>query len=188
MSSREYTQVRQSIIKQTIKYLEERGVEVSFDELDEYIPKTQPKIKRKKFTYKRFVKICEENRLEYFPFNDENKWSGPAIKIPTESLDYNLRLFNKKDIHILQSSDKSFVFIRPLKKEFDNIVYKQPIFDESTEESSNEDDDGDDEDCEWEKWKYNGAEYWLDKKNIMYCIQTEEPVGKKIDNYSAEFY
>ena len=37
--------------------------------------------------------------------------------------------------------------------------------------------------------KYNGAFYWHDTEtDLLYCYETENKVGRKIDNYQAEFY
>ena len=189
-------------ITQIVKYLEKQGIKVDPTELEKAVPlfsediKPKPKAKtlrivRKKkktpklnivrFTYSDFVSICKKNNIQYFPFNDINCWSGPAINVGKEYLEETLELFKKKDIHLVERGDGEFTIIRPKSLEKDKTKYPQVVFDT---------DDEDEIDCDnWVKWKYNGAFYWHDTEtDLLYCYETENKVGRKIDNYQAEFY
>lgn len=185
-------------VTEIAKYLEKQGIKVDPKELDKAIPtfvpqksessiriirkkKKTPKLNIVRFKYSDFVSICKRNNIQYFPFNDINSWSGPAINITKEKLEETLELFKKKDIHLVKRGDGEFTIIRPKSLEEDKTKYPQVVFDT---------DDEDEVDSEnWVKWKYNGAFYWHDTEtDLLYCYETENKVGRKIDNFQAEFY
>lgn len=193
-------------ITEVTRYLEKQGIKVDPKELEKAIPlfsedtkpkpkpkgktlrivrkkKKTPKLNIVRFTYSDFVTICKRNDIQYFPFNDINCWSGPAINVGKEFLEETLKLFKKKDIHLVERGDGEFTIIRPKSLEEDKTKYPEVIFD-------TDDSDEDEIDCEnWVKWKYNGAFYWHDTEtDLLYCYETENKVGRKIDNYQAEFY
>ena len=192
-------EVKTHYITEIVKYLEKQGIKVDLKELDKAIPaftqqpsktlrivrkkKKSPKLNIVRFTYSDFVSICKRNNIQYFPFNDINSWSGPAINVCKEKLEETLELFKKKDIHLVERGDGEFTIIRPKSLEEDKTEYPKVIFD-------TDDSDEDEVDCEnWVKWKYNGAFYWHDTEtDLLYCYETENKVGRKIDNYQAEFY
>ena len=194
------TQIKKHYITEIVKYLERQGLTVDSKELERSIQVFSPektktiKLVRKKtprkpkfnvikFTYKKFVDICIKNKIQYFPFNDINSWCGPAINISKEKLEETLELFKKKDIHLVERGDAEFTIIRPKHLEEDKTKYPNVIFDP-------DDSDEDEIDCDnWEKWKFNGTFYWHDTEtDLLYCYETENKVGRKIDNYQAEFY
>ena len=195
------TQIKKHYITEIVKYLEKEGIVVHPADLEKEIPaftpaktstktiklvrkkKKPPKFNLVRFTYSDFVSICKKNSIQYFPFNDINNWSGPAINVSKERLEEILELFKKRDIHLVERGDGEFTIIRPKHLEQDKTVYPKVVF-------SEEDSDEDEIDYEnWEKWKYNGSFYWHDTEtDYIYCYETENKVGRKIDNYQAEFY
>ena len=194
------SQIKKHYITEIVKYLEKQGLRIDAKELEKSIPAfTQEKektfklvrkkkpVKRKlnviKFNYKKFVNICIENGIQYFPFNDINRWSGPAINISKENLKETLELFSKKDIHLVERGDAEFTIIRPKHLEEDKTKYPNIVFDPDDSDEDEIDSDN------WVKWKYNGTFYWHDTEtDLLYCYETENKVGRKIDNYQAELY
>tara|TARA_Y100000591_G_scaffold332395_1_gene369531 strand:- start:2269 stop:2865 length:597 start_codon:yes stop_codon:yes gene_type:complete len=196
------TQIKKHYITEIVKYLGKQGIVVHPADLEKEIPaftqakssstktirlvrkkKKTPKFNLVRFTYSDFVTICKKNSIQYFPFNDINNWSGPAINSSKERLEEILELFKKRDIHLVERGDGEFTIIRPKHLEEDKTEYPKVVF---SEDDSDEDEIDYDN---WEKWKYNGAFYWLDTEtDYIYCYETEKKLGRKIDNYQAEFY
>ena len=196
------SRIKKHYITEIVKYLEKQGVVVDPKELEKAVPaftppksskpdtirlvrkkKKSPKLNIIRFTYSDFVSICKKNNIQYFPFNDINSWTGPAINISEEKLEETLELFKKKDIHLVERGDGEFTIIRPKHLEKDKTEYPKVIFglDESDEDEVDTEN--------WVKWKFNGTFYWHDTEtDHLYCYETENKVGRKIDNYQAEFY
>lgn len=168
--------------------------------------KFKPKSKAKPeiSDYQRFVDICNKNNLYYFQFNDEFNWKGPSIKIDVDT--FNVSIFGDLEIHILEGY--GFGILRPKNHESDKkIVYNEinyeqcKLLDEdilSLNGSDDESNDGydydtdcdDDETIHTEDWTYipENVIYQLDTKtNNIYCNQTNQYVGKKIDDFNIDY-
>ena len=180
-------------------------------------PKKKFKVKTKYNDYEKFVNICNDNKLQYFQFNDEYNWKGPSIKINQDTFD--LSIFQSLEIHMLEGY--GFAIIRPKKLESDKkIIYNElnyescKIIDEDTyslNASDNEIDEEIDEEIEAKindeniyideteeeeeeiftnEWKFipKNIIYQLDEKtNNIYCNQTDMYVGKKINDFTIDF-
>jgi len=167
--------------------------------------KPKPKSKSTQNDYQRFVDICNTNNLYFFQFNDEFNWKGPSIKIDIDNFD--LSIFGNLEIHILEGY--GFAIIRPKNHEsdkkivYDEINYEQcKLLDEDILSLNGSDDENDhiyqaDTDCDdedeavlTEDWTYvpDNVIYQLDKKtNNIYCNQTNQYVGKKIDDFNIDY-
>jgi len=167
--------------------------------------KPKPKTKSEKTDYQRFVDTCNQNNLYYFQFNDEFNWKGPSIKIDIDN--FNLSIFGELEIHILEGY--GFGILRPKNHESDKkIVYNEinyeqcKLLDEdilslngSDDESntgyaSDTDYDDDETVIHTEDWTYipENVIYQLDTKtNNIYCNQTNQYVGKKIDDFNIDY-
>jgi hypothetical protein len=166
-------------------------------------PKPKPKLKGKQDDYQRFVDICNQHNLYYFQFNDEFNWKGPTIKIDIDN--FNLSIFGDLEIHILEGF--GFGILRPKNHESDKkISYNEinynhcKLMDEdilsvngSDAESDNvydNDTEYDDEEVVTVDWTYipDNVIYQLDiKTNNIYCNQTNQYVGKKIDDFNIDY-
>ena len=166
--------------------------------------KPKPKTKSEKADYQRFVEICNQNNLYYFQFNDEFNWKGPSIKIDIDTFDVSI--FDNLEIHILEGY--GFGILRPKNHESDKkIVYNEINYEHcklldqdilslngSDDESNSvydSDTDVDDETViHTEDWTYipENVIYQLDTKtNNIYCNQTNQYVGKKIDDFNIDY-
>ena len=164
------------------------------------------KPKRKQNDFQKFVDICNDNNLYYFQFNDENNWKGPSIKIDLDKFDY--KIFGDLKIHILEGY--GFGILRPTNYECDKkipyneINYNQcKLMDEDTlslegseDESYNvynestDYEDNDEDEVITEDWTFvpDNVVYQLDvKTNNIYCNQTNQYVGKKIDDFNIDY-
>ena len=148
--------------------------------------------------YMTFITICEKNKLQYFQFHDEHNWIGPAINIKIDDLSKVMSYFNP--LKTTKISGTNFYIIRPSSNlKDDNIKYHSLIDDCKIESESlmgiTSDDDiydqtTDDELVELDVWTYEATntKYQIDPKtNILYSFQTNEPVGKKIDEFTIDF-
>ena len=150
-------------------------------------PKKNFKVKTKYNDYEKFVNICNDNKLQYFQFNDEYNWKGPSIKINQDTFD--LSIFQSLEIHMLEGY--GFAIIRPKKLESDKkIIYNElnyescKIIDEDTyslNASDNEIDEEIDEEIDDTinkkiNKKINDEKY---NENI-YIDETEEEEEEKI--------
>lgn len=167
--------------------------------------KPKPKAKSEKTDFQRFVDICNKNNLYYFQFNDEFNWKGPSIKIDIDN--FNLSIFGDLEIHILEGY--GFGILRPKNNESDKkIVYNEINYEQcklldadilSLNGSDNESNNGYDSDTDYdddetvihtEDWTYipENVIYQLDTKtNNIYCNQTNQYVGKKIDDFNIDY-
>ena len=167
----------------------------------------KPKTKSEKTDYQRFVNICNQHNLYYFQFNDEFNWKGPSIKIDIDTFD--ISIFDNLEIHILEGY--GFGILRPKNLESDKkIVYNEINYEHcklldqdilslngSDDESNSVYDAETDDDCEddetvipTEDWTYipDNVIYQLDTKtNNIYCNQTNQYVGKKIDDFNIDY-
>lgn len=139
------------------------------------VPKTSPKKKKlniKKNWFQKFTDICDKNRIQFYQYNSEFGWTGPAIKIFEEQYDDLYPLFDTIPTECEHGT--GFIILHPSVFLSDkNIIYNTISI---TPENS---DDSDDE-FETEKWKYDGVEYDLNiQNNNVYCRQTQEFVGKR---------
>ena len=163
------------------------------------------KIKNKQNDYEKFVKICNDNNLHYFQFNDEYNWKGPSIKIDQDTFD--LSIFQNLEIHLLEGF--GFAIVRPKNSESDKkINYNEinyescKILDEDTYSLNGSDDEEYSQNCYNEETEYEEEEvytedwifvpknilYQLDPKtNNIYCNQTNMYVGKKIDDFNIDY-
>ena len=148
--------------------------------------------------YMTFITICEKNKLQYFQFHDEHNWVGPAIKIDSDELS-NISIYFKS-LKTTKITGTTFYIIRPSSSlKDDNITY--PIMNDECKLEDNSlivatsDDDvyngtTDDDEVELEEWVHEGTniKYMIDPNtHILYSFQTNEPVGKKIDEFTIEF-
>lgn len=165
--------------------------------------KFKPKVKAKTTDFQSFVEICNSNNLYYFQFNDENNWKGPSIKVDQDTFDFDLL----KDIELHVLEGYGFAIVRPKKHESDKkIVYNELNYDNcklmdddilslngSDDESQNDydvDTDYEEEEIITEDWTYipKNIIYQLDTKtNNIYCNQTNQYVGKKIDDFTIDY-
>ena len=174
--------------------------------------KTQTKSKLRKIIFKpkkiktdfqRFVDICNDKNLYYFQFNDELNWKGPSIKIDIDTFD--LSIFGDIKIHILEGY--GFGIVRPKNDESDkHIVYNimnydncklmdEDILSLNGSEDENENDiynalTEDEEEILTENWIFSpdNTIYQLDTKtNNIYCNQTNQYVGKKINDFNIDY-
>lgn len=165
--------------------------------------KFKPKVKAKTTDFQSFVEICNSNNLYYFQFNDENNWKGPSIKVDQDT--FNFDLFKDIELHVLEGY--GFAIVRPKKHESDKkIVYNELNYDNcklmdddilslngSDDESQNNydaDTDYEEEEIITEDWTYipKNIIYQLDTKtNNIYCNQTNQYVGKKIDDFTIDY-
>lgn len=139
-------------------------------------PKTNPKKKKlnikPKTLFQKFTQICDRKRIQYFKYNSEFGWTGPAIKIFEEQYDELYPLFDKIPTECQHGT--GFIILHPSVFMSDNNIVYNTI--NITPENSDESD----EEYETVKWKYNGVEYDLNEKNNnVYCRQTQEFVGKR---------
>jgi len=139
-------------------------------------PKTTPKKKKlnikPKTLFQKFTQICDRKRIQYFKYNSEFGWTGPAIKIFEEQYDELYPLFDKIPTECQHGT--GFIILHPSVFMSDNNIVYNTI--NITPENSDESD----EEYETVKWKYNGVEYDLNEKNNnVYCRQTQEFVGKR---------
>ena len=162
------------------------------------------KFKTKQNDYQKFVSICNSNNLYYFQFNDEFNWKGPSIKIDLDTFD--LSIFGDLEIHILEGY--GFAILRPKNHESDKkIVYNDINYeqcklmdhdilslngsDDDCDSVYNADTDYDDEDSVLtEEWTYipDNVIYQLDTKtNNIYCNQTNQYVGKRVDDFTIDY-
>ena len=168
-------------------------------------PKKKFKVKTKQNDYDKFVKICNDNNLHYFQFNDEYNWKGPSIKIDQDT--FNLSIFEDLEIHLLEGF--GFAIVRPKNSESDKkINYNEinyescKILDEDTCSLNGSDDEEYSQNCYNEETEYEEEEvytedwtfvpknilYQLDPKtNNIYCNQTNMYVGKKIDDFNIDY-
>lgn len=196
--------IKKDILKQVVAYLDKHGITISFEELNKNIkvnlstprntkskpnfkvkPKPKKKFNVKKFTYLSFTNICDKYGFKYFPFNGVNEWSGPAIKVSNTEYKNVVKHFDIKNLNIITNKDCDFSIIHPIifeKK--DRTVYDESIFNLTTDSSSES--DGEDT---YVPWTYNGVRYLVNEEsNKVYCYETNEKVGKKIDEYTIHFY
>jgi hypothetical protein len=165
--------------------------------------KFKPKLKSKQNDYQRFVDICNTNNLYFFQFNDEFNWKGPSIKIDIDNFD--LSIFDNLEIHILEGY--GFGILRPKNNESDKkIVYNEINYDncklleEDIHSLNGSDDENDvyqaETDCDdddavlTEDWTHipDNVIYQIDRKtNNIYCNQTNQYVGKKIDDFNIDY-
>jgi hypothetical protein len=165
--------------------------------------KTTPKQKHKKLkvktntntnTYNEFVEICISNKIQYFQFYDEDNWIGPAINIPLEDHDTVQSYFSKIKLTII--SGTNFYLLHPKVSLKDTIDYpdkdvescklEQTSLIAGNSDSEDELDEG--ELLELDEWVLNDVKYLIDlETNTVYSFQTNEPIGKKIDEFNIEF-
>ena len=170
-------------------------------------PKKKFKVKTKQNDNEKFVKICNDNNLHYFQFNDEYNWKGPSIKIDQDTFDFSI--FENLEIHLLEGF--GFGIVRPKNHESDKkITYNEmnyescKILDEDTYSLNGSDDEEYSQNCYNDDTEYEEEEeevytedwtfvpknilYQLDPKtNNIYCNQTNMYVGKKIDDFNIDY-
>lgn len=169
-------------------------------------PNKKPKFKPN--DYKKFVTLCKKHELVYFEFYDEHDWNGPAIKVDESEYDIICTYFDSLDIHSITGTD--FYIIHPKHKFKDTTNYPDikietcmvdpdslivPTSDnEEVEPKVNSVNSiyeaTTDEELELEEWEHPNTKikYLLDTTtNIVYSDQTEQPIGKKIDEFTIKF-
>ena len=148
--------------------------------------------------YIKFVNICKEYGLNFFQFYDECNWCGPAIKIDVED---GVKVFDYfKSLNTTTITGTNFYLIHPKVNLKDEILYPKTNDDCKLEDSSlivpTSDDENSiydqttDDEIELDEWKHEATntKYLIDPNtNILYCFQSAEPIGKKIDNFTIEF-
>ena len=166
--------------------------------------KFKPKPKSKQNDYQKFIEVCNKHNLYYFQFNDENNWKGPSIKIDLENFDHTI--FGDLKLHILEGY--GFGILRPSNHECDKkIQYNELNYeqcklmdddimsidgsdDESQDIYNASTDDEDEDEVITEEWTFvpENVVYQLDiKTNNIYCNQTNQYVGKKIDDFNIDY-
>lgn len=203
--------IKNVIYNKIINFLDTQGITITLTDLQQNIHISnndiKPKIKFKpkktnksskkikfkpkpKSTYTLFIDICKSNNFNYFKFNDEYDWTGPAIKINDSDYDTHILLFNKFKYNEIKGT--GFTIIRPTIFEKDshiNYDLPKPIYNKSTTTFTSDDE----EDIETEEWEFRNNKYLLDKiNNDIYSIDTYDIIGKRIfseeyDDYIIEF-
>ena len=196
--------LKKDILQQVCKYLYDNGITIDYYTLDKHIIVIQPpnKIKKKKFKFNpnpkiipntkikfipkskftSFIDICHTHNFEYFHFYDIHSWSGPAIKL--KDLD-SMDLFNLIDTTIINGY--GFYIIRPTIQCKDNISY--PKYNNTLESNSLILNNSDDDELELDEWYFHDVKYLLDSiSNHLYCYQTNEHIGKKIDEFNIQLF
>ena len=177
---------------------------------------TKPKPKKLKVkskvnvnAYNDFVEICKSKNLSYFQFYDEDNWIGPAINIKLDEHDSVKSYFSKIKLKIIPGTN--FYLFHPLDSLTDSIEYPDEsiesckleqtsliagnsdsetdsIYDKETDNDDDLDELDEGELVELDEWVYSGVKYLIDlKTNTLYSFQTNEPIGKKIDDFNIEF-
>jgi hypothetical protein len=155
------------------------------------------KPKKVNVDYTTFINICDTNKLQYFQFHDEHNWVGPAINIKSDELSKVSEYF--KTIKTTKITGTNFYIIRPTSNlKDDNIKY--PIVNDACKIESNSlivpnsdnevYDQTTDDEVELEEWVHEGTnvKYMIDPNtHILYSFSTNEPVGKKIDEFTIDF-
>mgnify|MGYP001356089917 CR=1 FL=1 len=136
-------------------------------------------------------------------YNDENNWQGPAIKISDGKLFDVFDLFKPLKITTLKGTN--FTIIHPENHFHDaDIVYPKIVDECKTHKTSlcpNNSDDEDDantdepeniiknfgEETIVEDWYFDGTKYLLDNNNNVYSNETQEFMGRKIDEFTLDF-
>ena len=183
--------IKKHILLQVCDFLYKNGITLEYSILDQNVTlemTQKPKIKFKpKSIFKSFIQICQSNNLPFFNFFDTNKWNGPAIKLL--NLD-TIHLF--KSIHTTIINGYRFYIVRPTIQSNNNIQY--PKYTNTIEPTSlivnySEDEDEDDEVLELDEWYFHDVKYLIHtQSNTLYCYQTNERVGKKIDEFNIELF
>ena len=162
------------------------------------------KAKPKQSDFAKFITICNKHNLYYFQYNDEHNWKGPSIKIDNENFDFSI--FGGLELHLLEGY--GFSILRPKsfecdkKIEYNELNYEQCKLmdedilslngsdDDSNDDNYDDDTDYDEEEIITEDWTFipKNIIYQLDTKtNNIYCNQTNQYVGKRIDDFTIDF-
>ena len=147
-----------------------------------------------------FIDICNKHNIPYFKYNDENLWSGPAVKLLESHLEVYKTYYQIVDIKHIKANQ--YYIIHPSQFENDSHITYPELFEQCklikntlvTLNSDNEDDyncDTDNSDnsdlneIETTEWTFNKTKYLVDDKNNVYSYDTIDLVGVKI--FSEEF-
>jgi hypothetical protein len=148
-------------------------------------------------TFDTFITICNTHDIPYFKYNDEQLWSGPAIKILESQYKLYKTYFQIVDIKYIKANQ--YYIIRPQKYENDsNITYPKLTdncklhpntlvsINSDNEELYNADTDNSDiEEIETSVWTFQNTKYLVDDTNNVYSYDTTDPVGTRV--FSEEF-
>ena len=158
----------------------------------------KPKIKKKtNEDYDIFTKICDIHKLQYFQFHDEHNWVGPAINI--KSSKFAEISIHFKSLKTIKITGTNFYIIHPSVSLKDDHIHYPDIIDGCKLEpdsliGNNSDteiyDLTTDDEIELEEWKHEATntKYMIDLvTNTLYSFHTNEPVGKKIDEFTIDF-
>ena len=162
--------------------------------------KLKPKPKKNETpinTFDTFITICNTHDIPYFKYNDEQLWSGPAIKILESQYELYKTYFQIVDIKYIKANQ--YYIIRPQKYENDSNITYPKITDNcklhpntlvsinsDNEELYNADTDNSDiEEIETSVWTFQNTKYLVDDTNNVYSYDTTDPVGTRV--FSEEF-
>ena len=148
-------------------------------------------------TFDTFITICNTHDIPYFKYNDEQLWSGPAIKILESQYELYKTYFQIVDIKYIKANQ--YYIIRPQKYENDSNITYPKITDNcklhpntlvsinsDNEELYNADTDNSDiEEIETSVWTFQNTKYLVDDTNNVYSYDTTDPVGTRV--FSEEF-
>ena len=191
-----------------------KHINITSNEVLDLIDKSKPKklfIKPKKsnkklilkpknkssIDYTTFINICDKNKLMYFQFHDQHNWVGPAINIKSDELSKISVYF--KSLKTTKITGTNFYIIHPSSNLKDDHINYPMFNDECKLETNslvvpNSDDEifnqTTDDEVELEEWKHEATntKYMIDPyTNIVYSFHTNEPVGKKIDEFTIDF-
>ena len=181
-------------------------------------PKSQKPLGKKKLIfikpYQQFINLCKKNKLNFFEFNDEFNWKGPATKITSDKLS----LF--KSISIKQIKGPNFIIVRPTKTSKEVIQYPnvntecklepQSLINNGSDaegsdaegsdaegsdaegsDAEGSDAEGSDAELQLDTWTHmeTNTQYLLDSStNELYSFETNEKVGEKIDEFTVNLF
>ena len=165
-------------------------------------------LQRDRQSLQNFVEICKTSKLQYFQFYDENNWIGPAINIPLDEIEKVKSYFSKIKLKII--SGTNFYLLHPTVSLNDTIVYPDEVVESckleqtsliagnsdsedeaesiSIYDAATDDELDEGEIVELDEWVFRGVKYLIDlETNTVYSFQTNEPIGKKIDDFNIDF-
>jgi hypothetical protein len=208
--------IKTLIFNKVIKYLDDNGITITFDNLDDNInikqldlkhinmniedtPQTEtpipkfrvkkqpPKFKLKKNDHTLFTEICNTHNIHYFLYYDENNWRGPAIKIKKENDEILLHFSGLKTVS-LKGID--FYIIHPTSLLNDDSIHYKPFINPEINNENNELDNINDsneiETIDWIHMETN-TRYLLDEiTNNLYSYETSEFIGKKTNEFTID--
>jgi hypothetical protein len=195
--------IKKHILLQVCDFLYKNGITIEYSILDQNVTLDKPKIKFKpkskiestrkpkikfnpKSKFETFIQLCQYNNLPFFEFFDTKQWNGPAIKL--QNLD-KIHIFDSIDTTIINGY--GFYIVRPTIQSKNSINYPKytNIIEETSMSVNYSEDEDEDEILELDEWYFHDVKYLIHtQSNTLYCYQTNERIGKKIDEYNIQLF